>query len=311
MKEIAAFHLSHGTCTMLATTLTAPMYETKAALSEFARYQCEVKNGVLAGVFLEGPWLNPHQCGAQDVGNMLSPSEDLLRELKREYPFILRVAAAPELDEGYAFSKAGKELGILVSAAHTDANFAQIEEAKNYGYSLMTHLYSGMKGTERKNAYRVAGAVEAGLYFEDLYAEIIADGKHLPLELLRFIYKCKGADRLCLITDGTRASGLKNGASALLGSKKNGIPVVIEDDVAKLPDRQSFAGSTATADRLYKTMAKAIGKDMVALSKLSSTTPARIMGWTDRGEIATGKRADLLLVNENLDIEKIITEKEY
>jgi N-acetylglucosamine-6-phosphate deacetylase len=186
-----------------------------------------------------------------------------------------------------------------------------MEEAHRNGYTLMTHLYSGMKGMERKNSYRIAGAIEAGLYFDGLDAEIIADGKHLPLELLRFIYKCKGTKNLCLVTDGTRASGLKNGETAILGSKKNGVSVIVEDDVAKLPDRQSFAGSTATADRLYKTMARAIGKDMVALSHLSSTTPARIMGWADRGEIAVGKRADLLLINENLDIEKIITEKEY
>ena len=175
----------------------------------------------------------------------------------------------------------------------------------------MTHLYSGMKGMERKNSYRIAGAIEAGLYFDDLNAEIIADGKHLPPELLRFIFKCKGENRLCLVTDATRASGCKNGETAILGSRKNGIEVIVEDDVAKLPNRQAFAGSTATADRLYKTMASAIGKDMVALSMLSSTTPARIMGWQDRGEIAVGKRADLLLVNEKLDIEKIITEKEY
>jgi len=81
---------------------------------------------------------------------------------------------------------------------------------------------------------------------------------------------------------------------------------IVEDDVAKLLDRQSFAGSTATADRLYKTMAGAIGKDMVALSKMASLTPARVMGWTDRGEIAVGKRADLLVINEELIVEKII-----
>ena len=98
--------------------------------------------------------------------------------------------------------------------------------------------------------------------------------------------------------------------SQILGSKENGITVLIEDDVTKLPDRQSFAGSTATADRLYREMAKAIGKDMVALSKMASLTPAKVMGWTDRGEIAEGKIADLLIVNENLEIQKIITQKE-
>ena len=310
IKQFAAFHLSHGTTTMLATTLTAGEEETLAALDAFANYQKDCPNGVLKGMFLEGPWLNAKQCGAQSVDDMQLPNPVVLRDLKSKYPFILRVAAAPELDEEHRFGKMGAQLNIVMSPAHTDATFLEIESAKEDGYTLMTHLYSGMKGTERKNAYRVAGAVEAGLYFDDLFVEIIADGKHLPHELLKFIYKNKGADRICLITDGTRASGLANGETSILGSRQNGISVIVEDDVAKLPDRQSFAGSTATTDRLYREMAKAIGKDLVALSKMASLTPARVMGWTDRGEIAVGKIADLLIVNENLEIQKIITKKE-
>lgn len=311
LKTLAAFHLSHGTTTMLAATMTAKTEEIYAALDAFALYQKDNPNGVLKGVFLEGPWLNAKQCGAQSPEIMQRPCPETLRKLKERYPFILRVAAAPELDEEHRFGKTGKALGIVMSPAHTDATFTEIESAKSDGYTLMTHLYSGMKGMERKNAYRIAGAIEAGLYFDDLFVEIIADGRHLPHELLKFIYKNKGADRICLITDGTRASGFKNGETSILGSKENGVTVIIEDDVAKLPDRQSFAGSTATADRLYREMAKAIGKDMVALSKMASLTPARVMGWTDRGEIAKGKIADLLIVNENLEIQKIITSKEY
>ena len=258
------------------------------------------------GVHLEGPWLNPAQCGAQNTAYMKTPNLEDLRQLKEKYPFILRISSAPELENGYDFGALGKRLGIVMSMAHTNADFAQAEIAKDNGYTLMTHLYSGMSGVTRKNAFRVAGAVEAGLYFDDLFVEIIADGCHLPLSLLQFIYKCKGAEKTCLITDAIRACGLRNGEKSVLGSLKNGLEIIVEDDVAKLPDRQSFAGSVATLDRLYKTMANAIGKDMVALSKMSSLTPARVMGWTDRGEIAMGKRADLLLVDEALNIQKII-----
>ena len=305
-SDIAKFHLLHGTTSMLATTLAASDTETESALKIFEAYSQKNPNENLVGVHLEGPWLNPLQCGAQNVAYMKTPNGNELKGLKERYPFILRVSAAPELDEGYEFGKVGQALGIVTSAAHTDADFSEIEKAKNNGYFLMTHLYSGMKGVTRKNSFRIAGAVEAGLYFDDLFVEIIADGRHLPMELLRFIYKCKGADRIALITDAIRASGLPNGAETVIGSLKNGLPVVVEDEVAKLPDRQSFAGSTATFDRLYKTMAEAIGKDMVALSKMASLTPARIMGWTDRGEIAVGKRADLLVVDKNLNIKKII-----
>ena len=306
MEEIAKFHLSHGTTTLLPTTLAANGEETERALRTFAKYQEKYLSGTLKGIHMEGPWLNPEQCGAQNVEYMKTAKKGELKDLKERYPFILRISAAPELDGGLELGKMAKELGIVASAAHTDADFQKIAEAKENGYTLMTHLYSGMKGVTRKNAFRTAGAVEAGLYFDDLFVEIIADGRHLPIELLQFIYKYKGADRICLITDAIRAAGMKNGAQTVIGSLQNGLPVVVEDEVAKLLDRQSFAGSTATADRLYRTMANAIGKDMVALSKMSSTTPARVMNWTDRGEIASGKRADMLLVNENLEIEEII-----
>ena len=305
-SKIAHFHLSHGTTTMLATTLAAKDDEIEYALQTFKAYEQRETNGVLKGVHLEGPWLNPAQCGAQNTEYMKMPDPIELKLLKEKYPFILRVSAAPELENGYEFGKVGQNLGIVMSPAHTDATFEEIEKAKEYGYTLMTHLYSGMKGVTRRNSFRIAGAVDAGLYFDDLFVEIIADGRHLPKELLRLIYKCKGADRICLITAAIRASGMPDGTQTVIGSLRNGLPVIVEDEVAKLLDRQSFAGSTATADRLYRTMAWAIGKDMVALSKMASLTPARVMGWNDRGEIAVGKRADMLLLNDDLIIEKII-----
>ena len=311
--KIAEFHKSHGTTTLFATTLAADMGETYEALDNYAEYKKAHPKSTIHGIHLEGPWLNPKQCGAQNTSYMKLPNAEELRELKEKYPFIYKVGAAPELEGGAEFGEMGKKLGIVMSPAHTDGTFTDMEEALKHGYNIMTHLYSGMKGTERKNAYRIAGAVEAGLYFDSYFVEIIADGKHLPPELLKYIYKVKGADRICMITDAIRAAGLPNGSETKIGSLKRGLDVVVEDDVAKMPDRQSFAGSTATTDRLYRTMAKAIGtkpEGLVALSKMSSLTPARVMGLTDRGEIAVGKIADILIINKELELVKVITDKE-
>ena len=305
-KKIEDFHLSHGTTTMLATTLAASDDETLGALETFREYSKANPFGTLIGMHLEGPWLNPVQCGAQNVEYMKTPSVSELQSLKEKYPFILRVSAAPELAAGYEFGKCGREMGIVMSCAHTDADFKEIECAYENGYSLMTHLYSGMKGVTRKNAFRTAGAVEAGLYLDGMFVEIIADGRHLPKELLKLIYKCKGADKICLITDAIRAAGMPEGARTVIGSLKRGLDVVVEDQVAKLLDRQSFAGSTATFDRLYKTMGDAIGLDLPALSRMASLTPAKIMGLSDRGEIRVGKLAHLLLLDDELNIKKII-----
>ncbi len=308
--KIIDFHKAHGTTTIFPTTLAAEEEETLQMLDTYEKYKELNPNSPAYGIHLEGPWLNPSQCGAQNTSYMKLPCADELRALKKRYPFISKVGAAPELAGGAEFGEAGRELGIVMSPAHTDGTFSDMEEALKHGYSIMTHLYSGMKGTERKNAFRVAGAVEAGLYFDEYYVEVIADGRHLPLELLRYIYKLKGADRICMITDAIRASGLPNGAKTKIGSLKRGLDVVVEDDVAKLPDRQSFAGSTATTDRLFKTMASAIGKSdaaIVDIAKMASLTPATVMGLTDRGELAVGKRADIVILDSELELVRVIT----
>ncbi len=310
IKTVLSHHLSHGTTTMLATTTTTDFEVIKQSLRLMAEHKRKRPQTPLYGAHLEGPWLNPLQCGAQDVNYMRLPSAKEIVELKGEYPFIVRVSAAPELDENLAFGEKCVELGVKVGFAHTDADFAQIEKAKEKGYTIATHLYSGMKGVYRKNSFRTGGAVEAGLFFDDIYAEVIADGRHLPYELLRYIYKQKGAEKICLITDGMRGSGLANGSVCHnVGPKHLTGQVVIEDEVAKLLDRQSFAGSVATMDRIYRTMAEAIGKDFVTLSKMASTTPARVMGLEGIGEIKEGYVADLLLINEDMDIVKIFTDK--
>jgi N-acetylglucosamine-6-phosphate deacetylase len=312
-KKIADFHLSHGTTTIFPTTLAAEEEETLDCLNTYESYVKKHKNSTMYGIHLEGPWLNPKQCGAQNTSYMQLPNAEKLKALKERYPFIYKVGAAPELEGGAEFGRMGKSLGIVMSPAHTDGNFSDMQKALENGYNIMTHLYSGMKMTERVNAFRVAGAVEAGLYFDEYYVEIIADGKHLPLELLRYIYKLKGADRICMVTDAIRASGLPNGAKTKIGSLKRGLDVIVEDDVAKLPDRQAFAGSTATTDRLFRTMAEAIGKDdahIVDIAKMASTTPAAVMGLADRGEIKAGKLADLVILDADLHLVTVITDKQ-
>ena len=297
IDKIARFHLSHGTTSLLATTLASSDEELYSALDNLLEYLAEHDSSIV-GAHLEGPWFNPEECGAQNPECIRAPREGEICELRERYPFIKRISAAPEIDGCLELAREASSLGILVSAGHTAAEFSQIEEARTYGYKLMTHLYSGMRGVTRKNSFRVGGAVEAGLYFDDLYVEIIADGCHLPSELLRYIYKFKGSDRIALITDAIRAAGMPDGARTKIGSLKAGLDVIVEDGVAKLPSRQSFAGSAATADRLYNTMLSATGCGYVEASRMASLTPARLIGLFDRGEIAIGKRADLLIATE-------------
>ena len=300
MIEISKYHLAHGTTTLVATTMTDTDEAIFAALDRFALLGDN--RLTLHGVHLEGPWLSAAQCGAQDVSKMSKPSKENLEKILKKYPFVERISAAPEVDPNYEVGLCGKAHGIVVAAAHTDCDFDTMIEAVDKGYTLVTHLYSGMKGVVRVNAYRVAGCIEAGLYDDRITCEVIGDGKHLPHSLLKLIYKCKGADRICLITDGIRGAGLPDGTEFVSGRKEDGVPAIIEDGVGKMMDRQAFVGSVATTDRLFKNMITLGGATIVDVAKMMSTTPARVMGYTDRGAIETGKRADLVIVDTDLEV---------
>ena len=304
MREIAKFHLAHGTTTLVATTMTDTYAAIEDTLDRFE--QLENDRITLHGVHLEGPWLSPAACGAQSPEKMSPPDKDELLRLKNRYPFIERVGIAPEIDPDFSVGRLAAELGMVAAVAHTDADFDTTVAAADNGYTLMTHLYSGMNGVVRRNAYRVAGAVEAGLYDDRLFVEVIADGKHLPPALLKFSAKCKGPDRICLITDGMRGAGLPDGCDTILGRKVDGVACIIEDGVAKLPDRQAFAGSVATADRLLRTVVHSAGIDIADAARMIATTPARVMGYADRGAILPGLRADLVMLDKNLNIKKVI-----
>ena len=303
MRKISDFHLSNGTTTLVATTLTDTWASIESALDRFSELGDD--RGTLHGVHLEGPWFSPAQCGAQDTSTMDTPSVEKLKALIEKYPFIERISLAPEIDEGFKVGKYAVERGLKVAMGHTDADFDTAIEAAKAGYDLVTHVYSGMRGVIRINAYRVAGTVEAALYDDSVTTEVIADGKHLPAGLLKLIYKCKGADRICLITDSTRGAGMPDGAEIMLGKLVGGTLAIIEDGVAKLPDRTAFAGSVATSDRLLRTMATLTDAPLTDISRMLSETPASVMGYTDRGRIEEGLRADLVVASPDLSVKAV------
>jgi N-acetylglucosamine-6-phosphate deacetylase len=163
-----------------------------------------------------------------------------------------------------------------------------------------------MSGVSRRNAYRYAGVIEAAYLIDDMTVEIIADGVHLPAPLLQLVYKIKGPDKIALITDAMRAAGMPPGES-ILGGLKNGMKVIVEDEVAKLPDRSSFAGSTATADRLVRNMILMAHVPIAEAVKMMTLTPAKIMKVDDRkGSLTAGKDADVVIFDEDITVNTTI-----
>ncbi|SHN32370.1 N-acetylglucosamine-6-phosphate deacetylase [Cyclobacterium lianum] len=301
--EIARLHARHGTTAMVPTSLTSGKDQLIALLKTYGEAEKDNTDGAaFLGLHLEGPYFAMNQRGAQDPRYIRDPDPAEYEEILKYAHLIARWSAAPERAGAMEFGRRLREKGVLAAMAHTDAVYEQVLEAIASGYTLSTHLYSGMSGVSRKNAFRYAGVIESSLLLDEIDVEIIADGVHLPAPLLKLIYKVKGPEKIALITDAMRGAGMPEGES-ILGHKDDGLKVIIEDAVAKLPDRSSFAGSVATADRLVRTMLRTADVPLLEAIKMMSQTPARIMGQQHKkGAIRKGMDADIVLFDNDIQV---------
>ncbi len=305
--SVARLHARHGITAMTPTTLSCESEELHRLLAVYERVALQESPGAgFIGMHLEGPYFSMNQRGAQDPRYIRDPDPVEYRELVSRYPAIKRWSAAPELKGALEFGAFLREKGVLAAFAHTDAIYEEVLEAFEKGFTHATHLYSAMLGVTRRGVNRYAGAVESAFLIDGITVEIIADGIHLPPPLLKLVYKIKGADRTALITDAMRGAGMPPGES-ILGSRRDGLKVIIEDGVAKLPDRSAFAGSVATADRLVRNMVQLADVPLCDAVRMMTRTPATIMGVADRkGMLAPGMDADVVLFDEQIDVQLTI-----
>jgi N-acetylglucosamine-6-phosphate deacetylase len=302
--KIAEIHAKHGTTSMLPTTLTCEKKDLLLTLDAYDEAnKINTTGAAFIGMHLEGPYFSISQRGAQDPKYIRNPDPAEYKEILQNYPSVKRWSAAPELKGAIEFGKYVKSKNVLVALAHTDALYEEVLEAFQNGYSLATHFYSAMSGVTRRNAFRFAGVIESAYLLDEMDVEIIADGVHLPAPLLQLVYKIKGPGRTALITDAMRAAGMPEGES-ILGGLKNGTRVIVENGVAKLPDRTTFAGSVATADRLVRTMIDIARVSLTDTIQMITETPARIMSINaTKGSLQVGKDADILIFDEEIKIE--------
>ena len=305
--EAAKIHAQHGTTAMVPTTLTAEPEDLLETFSVYRKAKLEnVEGAQFLGLHLEGPYFAMSQKGAQDPRYIRLPQKEEYEAILRHSDDIIRWSAAPELDGAMEFARFISQKGILPSIAHTDATSDEVAEALENGFTNLTHLYSGMSGVMRRNAFRYAGVIESAFLFDQLTVEIIADGIHLPPSLLQLIYKQLGPSRIALVTDSMRAAGMDSGES-MLGSLKDGLKVIVEDGVAKLPDRTAFAGSVATTDRLVRIMVQLAGVPLLHAVQMITSTPARICKVDHRkGTLTVGKDADVVIFDEQITIKATI-----
>lgn len=305
--KIAETHAQYGTTGLMPTTLTSELDELYNTLELYKQAdKNNTKGAQFLGMHLEGPYFAMTQRGAQDPRYIRNPDPKEYMDILSRSNDIKRWSAAPELKGAIEFGNHLRSKGILVAMAHTDAIYEEALEAFEAGFTLGTHFYSCMSGVSRRNCFRYAGVIETAYLLDEMDVEIIADGIHLPAPLLKLIYKIKGPDRIALITDSMRAAGMPPGDS-ILGSKHNGLKVLVEDGVAKLPDRTSFAGSVATCDRLVRTMITIADVPLLEAVKMAAQTPANILGLgSSKGSLITGKDADIVIFDDNINVSTTI-----
>ncbi len=301
----AKLHAAHGTTCLLPTSLSSSDEELIGFFDAYRKALPDNGEGAaMPGLHLEGPFFSHAQSGAQDK-RYIGPPEPARYEkiLAAGKGLILRWSAAAELPGAMAFFRRLREEGIFCAIGHSDATDDIACEAIENGCTHLTHLYSAMSGMVRIKSYRYPGLIESAFLFDEMTAEVIADGCHLPGRMLRHCYRALGTNRLCLVTDSLRGAGMPDGESTL-GSLKNGQPCIIEEGVAKLPDRSAFAGSVATADRLVRNMRDLAGAPLTDAVKMMTMTPARLMGFKKKGVLAPGMDADMVLFDDGIAVSR-------
>lgn len=304
MLKAAEMHAQHGT-TLIYPTTASCSNETLFRLFDTYR-EADRRNtagAAFGGIHIEGGYLSMEMKGGQDPRYIKNPTpEDYNAILEAGGDLIARWTFAPELPGSEAFIETLATRGIQMSMGHTSALYEEAVEAYDAGMSSITHFYSMTSGVTRRNALRYAGVIEAGYLLDGIYVETIGDGIHLPEPLLQLIWKVKGPDRIVGVTDAMRGAGMPDGPT-ILGSIDDGVPAIIEDGVAKLPDRSSFAGSVCTTDRIVRNYLTKTAATLPEAVQIMTLTPARLMKIDDRkGSLTPGKDADIVLFDDDIHV---------
>lgn len=303
-RKIAYTHLINGTTALLPTAVSTEFNNILNLIDVYKKVEKDCGN--FYGIHLEGPFISKKQKGAHKEHLLRSPSiEEIDTLIEYGSGVIKRITAAPELENMDYFTRKMRENDILLSIGHSDADSAVAKTAFKKGFSLVTHFYSATTSIRKIDQRVVAGINEAALLDSDVSIEIIADGKHTAVEAVQLVVKVKGTDKVAFVTDALRPTG-SNVTESYLGEKIPENRIIIEDGVAKLPDRTSFAGSIATSNTLLQKGVKHYGFSLSDTVKMLTETPASILNLKNKGLIKKGYTADIVILDKDLKVIEVI-----
>lgn len=315
IHQVARAHAAHGTTGIVATTMTCPDEDLEAMIECYLEAERTQQDGAkLLGLHLEGPYFSAAtkgSRGAQPITEQRVPTREKLEKvIKLAQGRILRWDAAPEIEGIDIFAQVMKENGILAAVAHTGAVAEEAEHAYDLGFRHATHFYNAMTTFHKVDGIVHSGVIEATYLNDDVTIELIGDGRHIPKQSMQLAVRIKGADNICLITDAMRAAGT-NDEYSILGARKNGVPVVVKNDVAQVMDLSVYAGSVCTMDRALRVAHLRYGLPLEQVCRMLSLTPARLCGIADKtGSLETGKDADVVIMTPDFTVQDVFIKGE-
>jgi len=295
LQTISCCHAAGGTTTFLATTSAEPVENIACAIDNVRQCRDHLRGAQVPGMHLEGPYFNRNKKGCHRVEYVRNPDE-------KEYLSWLRtglvrhITLAPELPGAETLIKECVKQGTTVSLGHSEATYQEVMQAIRWGASHVTHMYCAMSGTVKKGYQKGGGLAEAALLEDALTTEVIADGKHLSAELIRLVLKVKGPDKVCVVTDAMRGTGMPAG-KYYFGSPR-GTLAIVKEGMSVMPDGSGMASSVCRMIDMFHYMVKQVGIDLMTASRLFSLTPAKIIrADTFSGSIDVGKQADVIVLD--------------
>ena len=290
IRTIADCKMKEGVTTWLPTTLTLGT-KTLMDVCEVVKQYSASPNGAKApGIHLEGPYINPRQCGAQNPAFVRPADFDEVMSLNAIYP-ILYISLAPEMPRALAFIARATAAGITCSAGHSAATHADFLKAKAAGLKHLTHFCNQMSPQH----HREIGLVGSGMLDRDIKIEIICDTIHLCSDMLNLTFTVKDSGQMIMITDSLACSWMPDGPGQL-----GGLPIMVKNGVARL-ESGNLAGSTLRYAKGLKNVHEITGLPLSQLVKATSWNQAQSLGLHDLGKICPGFTADLVVLDANFD----------